>query len=105
MPRNQTRRFRQPAMQTETPKKSQGTNEKDYRAPTVGLEDKIFTVGTTAEAAKFEIVKEELVKHFVTQPWSDGANAAMAFETLTEPTYQSLRNQTFQPSSSSTWIM
>ena len=62
-------------------------DEKEYRAPTVGLEDKIFTVGTTADAAKFEMVKEELGKHFTTQPWSDGADAPMAFETLTEPSY------------------
>ena len=40
-----------------------------------------------ADAAKFEMVKEELGKHFATQPWSDGADAAMAFETLTEPSY------------------
>ena len=33
------------------------------------------------------MVKEELGKHFVTQPWSDGADAVMAFETLTEPSY------------------
>ena len=33
------------------------------------------------------MVKEELGKHFATQPWSDGADAAMAFETLTEPSY------------------
>eukprot|EP00957_Ditylum_brightwellii_P185203 14103798-Ditylum_brightwellii.AAC.1 len=69
MPRNQTRRFRRPAMQTETSTKSQGTSEKEYHTPTVGLEDKIFTVGTTADAAKFEIFKEELGKHFATQPW------------------------------------
>jgi len=51
------------------------------------LEDKIFTVGTTADAAKFEMVKDELGKHFATQPWSDGADAAMAFKTLTMPLY------------------
>ena len=39
------------------------------------------------DAAKFEVVKEELGKHFATQSWIDGADAAMAFETLTEPTY------------------
>eukprot|EP00957_Ditylum_brightwellii_P132008 10065447-Ditylum_brightwellii.AAC.1 len=67
--------------------KSPGISEKEYRTPAVGLEDKVFTVGTTADAAKFEVVKDELGKHFVPQPWSDGANAVMAFETLTEPTY------------------
>ena len=38
-----------------------------YRAPTVGLEDKVFTIGSTLDAAKFETVKEELGKHFATQ--------------------------------------
>ena len=72
-------------MHAEPATKAPDTNE--YQAPTVGLEDKIFTIGTTADAAKFKVVKEELGKHFATQAWSDGANAAMAFETLTEPSY------------------
>ena len=88
MPRNnQNRRYRRPAAQAESAAKVPDTKEKEYRAPTVGLEDKIFTVGTTADAAKFEMVKDELGKHFATQPWSDGANATMASETLTEPLY------------------
>eukprot|EP00957_Ditylum_brightwellii_P185645 14134688-Ditylum_brightwellii.AAC.1 len=87
MSRNQNRCFRRPAVQAETANKTPDMSEKEYHAPTVGLEDKIFTVGTTTDAAKFEIVKEELGKHFATQPWSDRINAAMAFETLTEPRY------------------
>ena len=59
----------------------------DYQAPTVGLEDQVFTIGSMKDAAKFELVKEELGKHFATQYWSDGADAAMTFETLTEPMY------------------
>ena len=59
----------------------------EYRAPTVGLEDQVFTIGSTKDAAKFELVKEELGKHFAIQSWSDVADAAMAFETLTEPMY------------------
>ena len=59
----------------------------DYQAPTVVLEDQVFTIGSTKDAAKFELVKEELGKHVATQPWSDGADAAMAFETLTETIY------------------
>ena len=59
----------------------------EYRAPTVGLEDKVFTIGSALDAAKFETVKEELGKHFATQSWSDGADAAAAFETLTQPMY------------------
>ena len=58
-----------------------------FRAPTVGLEDRIFTIGTTADTEKFEVVKEELGKHFATQSWSDGVDAAIAFDTLTEPSY------------------
>ena len=59
-----------------------------YRAPTAGLEDKVFTIGSTLDAAKFETVKEELGKHFATQSWSDGADAAAAFENLTETMYE-----------------
>ena len=59
----------------------------EYRAPTVGLEDKVFTIGSVLNDAKFETVKEELGKHFATQSWSDGADAAAAFETLTQPVY------------------
>ena len=59
----------------------------EYRAPTVELEDKIFTIGSTSDAAKFEMVKEELGKHFAIESWSDEADATMAFETFTEPSY------------------
>ena len=48
------------------------------RAPTVGLEDNVFMIGSTLDAAKSETVKEELGKHLATQSWSDGANAKMA---------------------------
>ena len=64
-------------------------------APTVGLEDKIFTIGTTVDTAKFEVVKEELGKHFATQPWSDGANAVIAIDTLTEPSYHEPKEPEF----------
>jgi hypothetical protein len=66
-----------------------GTTKKEleHSAPAVGLETKIFTIGTSADATKFEIVKEELGKHFATQSWSDEADAALAFETLIEPLY------------------
>ena len=88
MPRNnQNRQYKRPAAQAESAVKAPDAKEKEYRAPTVGLEDKIFTVGTTADAAKFEMVKDELGKHFATQPWSDGADAAMAFETLIKSLY------------------
>ena len=69
------------------------TNE--FRAPTVGLEDKIFTMGTTADTAKLEVVKEELGKHFATQSWSDRVDAAIAFDTLTELSYDKPREPEF----------
>ena len=59
----------------------------EYQAPTVGLEDKVFTIGSALYAAKFETVKEKLGKHFATQSWSEGEDAAAAFETLTQPVY------------------
>jgi hypothetical protein len=82
MPRNQNRRYRRSTVQAESAKKTLDASEKEYHVPTVGLEDKIFTVGTTADAAKFEMVKEELEKHFTTQPWSDGADAAISHRTI-----------------------
>ena len=81
MTRYQNWRARRSAPQAEPAVKAD-TNE--FRAPTVELEDKIFTIGTTADAAKFEVVKEELGKHFATQSWSDGVDASMSFDTLTE---------------------
>ena len=85
MTRYQNRRSRRPVPLAEPDTKIPDTNA--FWAPTVGLEDRIFTIGTTADAAKFEVVKEELGKHFATQSWSDGVDAVMAFDTLTEPSY------------------
>ena len=65
MTRYQNRCSRRSAPQAEPAVKAPDTNA--FWAPTVGLEDKIFTIGTTAVAAKFEVVKEELGKHFATQ--------------------------------------
>ena len=62
----------------------------EYRASFIGLEDKVFTIGSALDAAKFETVKEELGKHFATQYWSDGANATAASKTLTQPVYDEL---------------
>ena len=67
------------------PANSTVTNE--YRAPTAGLEDMVFTIGKTKDAARFEVVKEELGKHCSTQSWSDAADVARAFEVLEEPVY------------------
>ena len=67
------------------PANSTVTNE--YRAPTAGLEDMVFKIGKTKDADRFEVVKEELGKHFATQSWSDASDAARAFEILIEPVY------------------
>ena len=61
------------------------TSTNDYRLPTVGLEDMVFTIGKTKDTARFEVVKEELGKHFATQSWSDAADAVRAFEIFKKP--------------------
>ena len=83
MTRYQNRRSKRSSLLAESATKVPDTNA--FRAPTVGLEDKIFTIGTTADAAKFEVVKEDLGKHFATQSWNDGVDAVVAFDTLIEP--------------------
>ena len=50
----------------------------------------VFTIGKTKDAARFEVVKEELGKHLATQSWSDAADAARAFGVLKEPIYNKL---------------
>ena len=70
MGRYQHLRARRPAVTEPAPDPS----ATEYQAPTVGLEDQVFTIGSTKDAANFELLK-----------WSDGADSAMAFETLTEP--------------------
>ena len=57
------------------------TRTTEYCAPTVGLEDQVFTFAKVKDATKFEVVKEELVKHFGTQTCNNGDDAARAFET------------------------
>ena len=59
----QNRRARQSAAQAEPAVKA---DNNEFWAPTVGLEDMIFTIGTTADAAKFKVVNEELDKYFAT---------------------------------------
>ena len=84
MTRYQNWRARRSAPQAEPTVKAD-TNE--FWPPTVGLEDKIFTIGATANTVKFEVVKEIMGKYFATQPSSGGADAAMVFESLTKPSY------------------
>ena len=57
----------------------------EYRAPTVSLEDQVFTFGWAKDDAKLELVKQELGKYDTTQTWNNGAEAARAFETSKEP--------------------
>ena len=58
-----------------------------YCAPTVGLEDNIFTFGKTKDTAKFKLVKDKLGKNFATQTWNNVADAARAFDTSKESVY------------------
>ena len=73
MGRYQHLRARRPAATEPAPAPS----AREYRAPTVGLEDQVFTIDSTKDAAKFELLKKELGNHFATQSWSDGSDAAM----------------------------
>ena len=59
----------------------------EYRAPTDGIQDQVFTSVKEKYAAKFKVVKEELGKNFSTQTWNNGADAARDFETSKEPVY------------------
>ena len=81
MGRYQHHRDRRPAATERTP----ALSKTEYWEPTVRLEDQVFTIGSTKDAAKFELVKEKLSNHFATQSWIDGAYAVTAIETLTEP--------------------
>ena len=69
-------------------KKSAATSDTksttEYRSLTVGLEDQVFTFGKTKDAAKFEVVKEELGKNFSNQTCNNVADATRAFETSKE---------------------
>ena len=62
------------------PASNASTNE--YSAPTVGLEDMVFTIDKTKDESRFKVMKEELGKHFVTQSWSDAADAARPWRFL-----------------------
>ena len=63
------------------------TSTTEYRAPTVGLEDQVFTFGKAKDATKFEVVKEELGKYFDTQTLNNGDDDAWAFDTSKEQVY------------------
>ena len=63
MVRYQHRRAKRPAMTEPAPAPS----APELQAPTVGLEDQVFTIGIMKDASKFELVKEELCKQFATQ--------------------------------------
>ena len=63
------------------------TSMNEYRAPTLVLEDQVFTFGKAKYAAKFEVVKEKLGKYFANQTWNNGADAAWEFEISKDPVY------------------
>ena len=63
------------------------TSTSEYHAPTVSLEDQVFTIGKAKDASKLENVKEVLGKHFATQTWNNGSDDARAFDTSKEPRY------------------
>ena len=47
----------------------------------------VFTIGTSKDAFRFEVVNKELGKQLATQSWSDGVDAERAFKIFEEPIY------------------
>ena len=56
-----------------------------YRAPTPGLEDDVFAVGTAQDAANFEEVRRRLGRYVAVNFKNGGAMAQTAIERLEEP--------------------
>ena len=57
----------------------------NYRAPTVGYEDQVFSHGTTKAAAMFTVVLTKLARMVSLQSWAGATIAGQAMEKLEEP--------------------
>ena len=64
---------------------SAGTTK--FTAPTSGLEDMYFTLGTAKNAAKFEDTVSKLARHVGTLPWPQSLVAPKAISTLQTPEF------------------
>ena len=49
-----------------------------FKAPTLGLKDVFFTLGTAKDAAKFENTVSKLARHVGTSPWPQSSLASKA---------------------------
>ena len=67
--------------QWRTPK----TGQSGFRAPTSGLEDNVFTMGTVEAAATFDEVRELLARHIAQQSWHGAGRAGKAFDEMEWP--------------------
>ena len=65
------RKYRQKKLARATAAKAVGSS--GFRAPTSGLEDAVFTVGKTRDAAVFGETKSALAKHVGVQSWRGAA--------------------------------
>ena len=73
-----------------TYRKSGGTSQSEsaeakFKSTIIGLEHKVFTIGTAKDAAAFEDTKTSIARYVGTQSWRGSAAASSALETLPEP--------------------
>ena len=59
-----------------------------FRAPTVGMEETFFTIGSTRDAAKFEETKLKLSRYIQANWKEGGADIGRALEDLIVPDYE-----------------
>ena len=59
----------------------------EYTAPTSGLENVLFTRGTTRDAARFTDTLNKLARHVEIQAWSQSAVTAKAMIDLVAPSW------------------
>ena len=53
---------------------------KQFRAPTKGYEDKVFSYGKVKDAAPFIKTRDALVEYVCTMSWEGSAGSAQAME-------------------------
>ena len=59
----------------------------EHTAPTPGLNNVVFTFGSTKDAAEFAKTKSKLSRYIGTQTWHYASEAALAMETMLAPVY------------------
>ena len=59
----------------------------EHTAPTPGLNNVVFTFGSTKDAAEFAETKSKLSRYIGTQTWRYASEAALAMEMMVAPVY------------------